>query len=723
MDKNALPFWNPDLPLDERLDDLLSRLTLEEKINQTVYSAPAVERLGIPAYNWWNECLHGVGRAGIATVFPQAIGMAASFDVPLLKRVATIISDEARAKHHEFASRGDRTIYKGLTFWTPNINIFRDPRWGRGQETYGEDPFLTGRMGVAFVQGLQGDDPKYLKLVATPKHYAVHSGPEPLRHQFDARVSPKDMRETYLPHFKECVQEAGAWSIMGAYNRTNGEPCCASPTLLQKVLRDEWGFRGYVVSDCGAIADIHLHHKVVKDAAEAAALAVNEGCDLNCGRTYPALREAVDRNLISEKTIDRSVRRLFEARMRLGMFDPPERVPYAQIPYEVVDSQEHRIANLEMSRQTLVLLKNDDRMLPLPAAGTIAVIGPNAASREVLVGNYEGTPSRPVTLLDGIRARAGDAARVIYAEGCTVLGKRSHWGDDVDQGYVEAEAAASRADVVVLALGLTAGYEGEEGSADWSNAKGDRPVIDLPEVQQRLLERVQAVGKPVVLVLFSGSALSVAWAHEHVRAILQAWYPGGEGGTAVAEALFGDVNPSGRMPVTVVKDLAQLPPFEDYAMRGRTYRYMKADPLYPFGFGLSYSRFVYGEVALSNSVIQAGEPVEVTVQVSNTGERSGGEVVQAYLEDLKSSTEAPRWSLVAFCRVELGAGESTTVTLAIPGRRMALIDEAGRAIVEPGGMRVHVGGSQPDTRSRDLGASPTVAASFTVAGDPLELPY
>jgi beta-glucosidase len=724
VDTSKLPFWNPSLQLKDRVGDLVRRLTLDEKVGQMAYTAPAVPRLAVPEYNWWNECLHGVGRAGIATVFPQSIGLAATWDTERVNAIARITSDEARAKHHEFARRGDRAIYKGLTYWTPNVNIFRDPRWGRGQETYGEDPFLTGRMGVAFVRGLQGSDRMYLKLVATPKHYAVHSGPEPLRHRFDARVGAKDLRETYLPHFKECVVEAGAWSVMGAYNRTNGEACCASPTLLQKILRDEWGFRGYVVSDCGAIEDIYRHHHVAPDAAAASAMAVQAGCDLACDTTYAALREAVARGLINEQAIDVSVGRLMEARFRLGMFDPADRVPYAEIPYKIVDCDKHREANLQIARESVVLLKNAGGILPLPRSGTtIAVIGPNAYSQEVLVGNYNGTPSRGVTLLDGIRERAGADTRVLYAEGCTVFGRKSRWADLTEQGFAEAEAATDRADVVVLALGLTAEYEGEEGSARASEAGGDRARIDLPPVQQMLLERVAGRGKPVVLVLFSGSALSVAWAHEHVASIVQAWYPGGEGGLAVADVLFGLYSPAGRLPVTVVRSLDQLPPFEDYAMTGRTYRYGTPDPLYPFGFGLGYTSFRYSGLSLSADRIAVGDELTVTGVVENAGGRDSDEVVQLYLSDLEASTRVPRWSLTGFQRVHLAAGATTTVSFALPARRMALIDDAGRCLIEPGAFRVTLGGSQPDDRSRDLGAAAVQKAEFHVDGKTREIAY
>ncbi|HUZ17928.1 MAG TPA: glycoside hydrolase family 3 C-terminal domain-containing protein [Spirochaetia bacterium] len=725
--KTTLKFQDEGLPVAERVRDLVSRLTLDEKVSQMVYQSAAIPRLDIPEYNWWNECLHGVGRAGIATVFPQAIAMGATFDPPLIEKVATAIADEARAKHHEFVRNGDRRIFKGLTFWTPNINIFRDPRWGRGQETYGEDPYLTGRMGVAFVKGLQGDDPKYLKLVATPKHYAVHSGPEALRHHFNAIASPKDLRETYLPAFKECVVEGKAVSIMGAYNRTNDEPCCASPTLLEKILREEWGFDGYVVSDCGAIADFHLHHMVTSTPEKSAALAVNNGCDLNCGRVYDSLVAAVKQGLISEKTIDRALSRLFTARFRLGMFDAPEHVPYAQIPIEVNDSPEHRKLALATARESIVLLKNAKSILPLSeTTGTIAVIGPNADSHTVLLGNYNGFPSSDVTILEGIRRRVSSKSRVIYAQGCELVAgnDRAHrWGRRDDDGFAEACSAANRADVVVMCLGISATLEGEEGAASQSEWQGDRIHIDLPEIQQRLLEAVAAIGKPIVLVLASGSAVAIEWADKNVPAILACWYPGEEGGTAVAEVLFGDYNPSGRLPVTFVRSLDQLPPFTDYRMAGRTYRYMTEEPLYPFGYGLSYTTFEYRGLELSKQRIKPGEAVRARVKVRNSGKIAGDEVAELYLSDLEASVAVPSASLAGVKRLRLKPGEEKEITFDVPARRLALIDDEGRCVLEPGTFRVSVGGSQPDSRSASLLGRAPVSAELIVEGEATEIPY
>lgn len=717
MSEPMYAFRNPDLPVEERAKDLLGRLTLSEKISQLMHASPAIERLGIPDYNWWNECLHGVARAGVATVFPQAIGLASTFDVPLIERAASAISDEARAKHHANALRGDHGIYKGLTFWTPNINIFRDPRWGRGQETYGECPYLTGRMGVAFVRGLQGNDPKYLKLVATPKHFAVHSGPEKDRHHFDAKASPKDLRETYLPAFRDCVIEARAESVMGAYNHTNGEPCCASPTLLDEILRKEWGFKGYVVSDCGAVEDFHEHHKITSTPEESAALAVREGCDLNCGCVYNRLLEALAQELVSEAEIDRCLVRLLCARIRLGMFDPPERVAYAQIPYEVVDCEEHRALALEAARKSIVLLKNERGVLPLSNnLGCIAVIGPNADEREMLWGNYNGLPSKSVTPLEGIRAAVSESTRVVYRPGCEHVESGSVGLGGPEHGFAEAQAVAETADAIVLCLGLTPRLEGEEGDASLSDAGGDRISIALPDVQQKLLERMAALGKPLVLVLLSGSALSVPWAQEHVPAILQQFYPGQAGGSALAEVLFGKTSPSGRLPVTVVRGLEQLPPFEDYAMAGRTYRYMEEEPLYPFGFGLGYSTFSYSALRVAESVSTDVGQLEVSVEVTNTGEREAEEVVQLYVRREDAPLRVPVRQLAGFRRVALRPKESASVRFEVGERQLAYVDENGRYVLGPGVLSVSVGGSQPDALSARLGAAKCVSAQVRLEG-------
>jgi beta-glucosidase len=721
---NNLPFWNPDLSVAQRVADLLARLTPAEKAAQLLHEAPALPRLGIAPYNWWNECLHGVARAGIATVFPQAIGLAASFDVTLIGEVARAIADEARAKHHAYAAEGDHGQYKGLTFWSPNINIFRDPRWGRGHETYGECPFLTAQLGVGFVRGLQGDDARYLKLVATAKHLAVHSGPEGLRHGFDARVSQKDLYQTYLPAFAALVHDGGVESVMTSYNRVNGEPASASPTLIAQILRKEWGFSGYVVSDCWAIRDIHEHHQVTPGPVESAAAALNAGCDLNCGCSYEHLPAALEQGLITEADLDRSLGRLLAARIRLGMFDPPERVPFAGTPFEVIDCEAHRRLARRAAQESLVLLKNDG-LLPLASdLKSLAVIGPNANAPQVLWGNYSGMPSHTVTPLDGVRARVSPSTRVYYAEGCKAKGTELT-GPAPDGNLTEAVLLAKRADVTVLVLGLNAQIEGEQGDAGDSEAAGDKLDLELPGLQQQLLEAVVAVGKPVVLVLLAGSALAVTWAHEHVGAILQSWYPGQAGGSALADVLFGDVSPAGRLPVTFPRSLSDVPPFEDYAMRGRTYRFLEAAPLYPFGFGLSYTRFAYSELTLSQTTasVSANLRIEVGVSVQNVGERPSDEVVQLYVRDLESSTTAAHHELRGVQRLSLLPGASQRVVFQLDAKALSLIDDAGQRVLEPGTFEIFVGGSQPDPRSAELCGQAPLAASLKLAGSPLGLPY
>jgi len=563
---NAFPFHNPTLELDQRLDDLISNMTLAEKVSQMLHESPAIERLGIPAYNWWNECLHGVARAGVATVFPQATGLAAMWHTNFLHEIAQVIAEEARAKHHEALRNDEHNIYQGLTFWSPNVNIFRDPRWGRGQETYGEDPYLTAQLGVAFVRGLQeGDAPRYLKTAACAKHYAVHSGPEADRHHFNAEVTARELWDTYLPAFEALVREAQVEIAMGAYNRTNGEPCCASPTLLQGILRERWGFDGHVTSDCWAIMDLYKHHHVVETREEAAAIAVKAGCDLNCGCTFDALLVAVKQGLIDEATIDRAVRRLFRTRIRLGMFDPPAEVPYAQIPYSVNDAPAHRALARRAAQEAIVLLKNDG-VLPLTKdIGTIAVIGPNADDEGVLWGSYNGIPSATVTPLAGIRNAVSAPTRVIYAQGCALM-------DSDTSGFAEALAAVEQADVTLFIGGISQLVEGEGKMEEYDPAAGDRTFIDLPSVQQDLLKQLYISGKPIILILLNGGPVSIPWAAEHIPAIIETWYPGEEGGTAIADVLFGDYNPAGRLPVTVYRSLDDLPSFEDYSTDRRTYR-------------------------------------------------------------------------------------------------------------------------------------------------------
>ena len=716
-------FRQIDQTMEERVADLISRMTIEEKISQMVYNSRAIPHLGIEEYNWWNECLHGVGRAGIATVFPQAIGMAAAFSGELLFEVAEAIADEARAKHHEAARRHDREIYKGLTYWTPTINIFRDPRWGRGQETYGEDPYLTGRLGLAFVQGLQGDHPEYMKIAACAKHFAVHSGPEGLRHSFDARVGQKDLYETYLPAFRDLVVEGKVEAVMGAYNRTNGEACCASLTLLQEILRDTWDFDGHVVSDCGAIHDIHANHKLTETAAESAALAVTNGCDLNCGRIYPHLMEAVEQGLIDEKTINQALARLLQTKFRLGMFDPEDVVSHAQIPYEIVACEEHRALARETARQSMILLKNDKQLLPLSKdLKTIAVIGPNANADNVLLGNYYGTSTKLVNALDGIRNKVEPATKVLYAEGCDLIStKPSYWGNSPAAGFSEAMSMVDRADCVVFCAGISPALEGEEGEAANSDGGGDKLTLDLPGMQKYLLEEVCQSGKPVVLVVFSGSPLNLSWAAEHVPAIVQAWYPGEEGGNALADILFGDYNPAGRLPVTVVKSLDQVPAFTDYSMKGRTYRYLREEPLYPFGYGLSYTKFTYSNLTTLQEVV-TGQELTVTFDVENSGSRPGDEVVQLYVRHHETALPTPNFGLQGFKRMTLQPGEKKTVSFTLTPRQLAIFAENGSCLVQPGALEIFVGGSQPDLLSQRLTGQKPLSSKVRLVGEAVELP-
>jgi len=712
----ALPFRNPDLPLEARVADLVGRLTLEEKVGQLMNAAPAIERLGIPAYNWWSEGLHGVARAGVATVFPQAIGLAATWDTALMYRVATVISTEARAKHHEAVREGRRDVYQGLTFWSPNINIFRDPRWGRGMETYGEDPFLTGRLAVAFVRGMQGDDPRYLRVVATPKHFAAHSGPEPGRHAFDAVVDARDLEETYLPAFRAAVTEGGAQSVMCAYNRLDGTPACANTFLLGQTLRGRWGFGGYVVSDCDAVDDMRTGHKVSPDSTVVAAMALRAGDDLNCGSAFRMLVEAVRRGLVTEAQVDSAAARLFRARFRLGMFDPPERVAYARIPISENDSPAHRALALETARKSIVLLRNAGGLLPLRRGlKRIAVIGPNAADVEVLLGNYNGTPAAPVTPLAGIRAKAA-GTEVGYAKG-------SPWAlgmPDADSAAAwrdSAVALARRSDVAVLCLGLSPRLEGEELPVRVPGFDGgDRTTLDLPAPQEALLEAVVATGTPVVLVLVNGSALAVDWAAGHVRAIVEAWYPGQAAGTAIADVLFGNYNPGGRLPVTFYRSVAQLPAFTDYRMAGRTYRFFRGDVLFPFGYGLSYTTFRYRDLRAPRAV-RAGDSAAVSVEVENAGTVAGEETVELYLTALDGDARSPIRSLEGFQRVALGPGERRRVTLTLGQRQLSTVDSAGACAVRPGRYEISVGGRQPGpSAAQDAAALEVLRATFEVQG-------
>jgi beta-glucosidase len=820
------PFLDTNLTIEQRVSDLVTRLTLDEKISQMMNDAPAVERLGIPRYNWWSEGLHGVARAGLATVFPQAIGLGASWDDELLYRVSTAIADEARAKHQNFANKDKRFIYQGLTLWSPNINLFRDPRWGRGQETYGEDPLLTGTLAIEFIKGLQGNDSTYFKTIATLKHFAVHSGPEPERHVFDAVTNEHDLRDTYLPHFEMAIRLGKPYSVMCAYNRYNGEPCCGSHRLLGDILRNEWGFEGFIVSDCEAITDIYKHHKIVPTPEEAASIAVKAGTDLECGKVYQHLKEAVAKKLITEAEIDIAVKRLFTARFKLGMFDPVDKVKYAQIPYSVVDSKEHKSLALEAARKSMVLLKNEGNILPLKKdLGTIAVIGPNADQWLMLLGNYNGVPSEAVTPLQGIKEKVSNRTNVLFAQGSelaegmpmfytipgnalftnentpglkaeffdnitlsgeplfsqvtptldanwhdkaprdgmnddqfsvrwtgeikpevsgsyqlgfistcntklyindslvakTIYHFRDEYGDPrlrksvpikLDAGkkykvvveaietFADAQVqlvwaapkpdlkknaldAARQADVVIMCMGLTSRMEGEEMDVHIDGFRGgDRTRIDLPMVQQQLIKAVYALGKPVVLVLLNGSALAVNWENDHLPAIVEAWYPGQAAGQAIADILFGDYNPSGRLPVTFYHSTNELPDFDDYQITNQTYRYFNGTPLYAFGYGLSYTSFRYSGLQTART---SGDSIQVAARVENLGKREGDEVVQVYASSKAARNEKiPLRSLVAFKRIHLKPGESREV-------KFLLKPPADTS----GSLDISIGGGQP----------------------------
>jgi beta-glucosidase len=832
------PYQNVKLPIDQRVEDLISRMTIEEKISQLNYESAAIDSLGVSAYNWWNECLHGVARAGLATVFPQAIGMAATWDEELIFNVASAISDEARAKYHEFQRKGKSGIYQGLTFWTPNINIFRDPRWGRGMETYGEDPVLTGKIAVQFIKGLQGDDPKYLKTVATSKHFAVHSGPEYNRHSFDANVSTTDLRETYLPAFKRTIDEANVQSFMCAYNRLYGKPCCGSSPLLNDILRDEWKFKGYVVSDCWALVDFYDGHNVVETKAEAAAMAFKNGTDLNCGNTSPFLKEAFEKGMITEVDLNVPLRRLFKARFMLGMFDPDKMVPYANIPYSVVDCQKHKDLALETARKSMVLLKNENQLLPLnKSVKKVAVIGPNANDVDALLANYHGIPSEAVTPYLGIKAKLKDA-EVNFALGCehaeglptfevvpqdvlftdatkTVSGLKAeyfdtaaivdnpeftkvdpnvdfYWWDNapfeelddddfavkwsgvivpkisgkyalglqgrpifnlyldgkqivkhksihehlkkyefvelkagqtykIDIEYIqdhgeaevrliwalpdrnfekEALDLAAASDVVILCMGLSPRLEGEEMKVNVDGfSHGDRLMIDLPKLQVEFMKKIKALNKPTVLVMLNGSAVAINWEAENMPAILEAWYPGQAGGHAIADVLFGDYNPAGRLPLTYYKSVNDIPHFEDYNMKGRTYRYFDKEPLFAFGYGLSYTTFEYTTPKVDRVEVKKNGTVKVSVDVKNTGSYDGDEVVQLYVKS-NEKENAPIKSLKAFKRIKIAKGETKTITFSLSADEFKSWNETANAyVVEKGAYQIMVGAS---SRDKDL---------------------
>ena len=864
-----LPYQNASLPAQQRVDDLVSRMTLEEKVSELVNTSPAIPRLGVPAYDWWNEGLHGIARSGYATMFPQAIGMAATWDAPLLGRIGTTISTEARAKNNEALRHDIHSIYYGLTIWSPNINIFRDPRWGRGQETYGEDPFLTSRLGVSFVKGLQGDDPNYFKVVATPKHFAVHSGPESDRHRFNVDPSPHDLWDTYLPAFRATITEGKAYSIMCAYNAIDQSPACANKQLLQTILRGDWSFQGFVTSDCGAVDDFFEKngHRTSPDAETASVAAIRAGTDTNCGTTYRALTGAVKKGLIQESEIDVSLKRLFLARYRLGLFDPEAKVSYASIPFSEVNSRAHQALALEAANKSMVLLKNEGSFLPLkPGVRSIAVVGPNAASLAAIEGNYNAIPRNPVLPVDGIVAEFKEA-KVLYAQGSPYAegvslpvprtmfhtngsspteglsaeyfatddfdgkpilrrtdkqidfdwnsaspvpgapaehfavrwtgtitapeagdydlavhlahcypcadhekfnvyvdgksvsslstsaeaefrgsdtpsftinfadrkphefrveylhnaklfgaGISLYWTPKADTLQREAVAAAQKSDVVLAFVGLSSEFEGEEMPIHVVGfSGGDRTDIRLPVAQQHLLEALSATGKPLVVVLLNGSALAVNWAQEHANAILEAWYPGEAGGTAIGQTLSGKNNPGGRLPVTFYASLDQLPPFDNYAMANRTYRYFKGKPLYGFGYGLSYTTFAYSGLKLSSTSLHAGNPLTVEADVKNTGAAAGDEVAQLYLTPPQSSV-SPALALNGFSRLHLAPGETKHLSFTLDARSLSEVDEKGVRSVAPGSYRVAVGGAQP-TQSRT-----GQAADFTVEGTK-ELPH
>lgn len=699
----------------KRAEELVGQMTLEEKVFQTLHNAPAVERLGIKAYNWWNEALHGVARAGVATVFPQAIGMAAAFDEDMMEKVGDMVSTEGRAKFSMQQKYGDLDIYKGLTFWAPNVNIFRDPRWGRGHETFGEDPYLSSRLGVRYIEGIQGHDDKYLKAAACAKHFAVHSGPEEQRHSFDAKVSKQDMYETYLPAFKACVQEAKVEAVMGAYNRVNGEPCCGSKTLLLDILREEWGFEGHVTSDCWAIKDFHEHHGVTENAVESVALAMNMGCDLNCGNIFIYLKQAVEQGYVKEERLDEALVHLFTARMKLGLFDDPEKVPYNVISYKDMDTQKNREFNREVARKGIVLLKNEDGLLPvdLKKIRSIGVIGPNANSRKALVGNYEGTASKYVTVAEGIQECAGDDIRVFYSEGCHLFKNKVSGLSEPNDRIAEVKAVCEMSDIVIACMGLDSGLEGEEGDEGNEFSSGDKPNLNLPGIQEEVLRTISESGKPTVLVLLSGSALAVPWAADHIPAILQAWYPGAEGGHAVADILFGKASPEGKLPVTFYRTSEELPEFTDYSMKGRTYRYMKQEALYPFGYGLSYTSFELSEVNVLQKDIKRGSSVNITAKLKNTGEMDGAQTVQVYVKADKEGTPNPQ--LKALKKVRLLPGEEKEVELELADRAFGLYDKDGVLKIQKCNYKIYVGMSQPDARSAALTGKEPVCAVLASA--------
>lgn len=689
---------------------LVAQMDLMEKASQLKYDSAQIKRLGIPTYNWWNEALHGVARAGVATMFPQAIAMASMFDEEKMREIADITAIEGRAKYNAYSSHNDRDIYKGLTFWSPNVNIFRDPRWGRGHETYGEDPYLTSRLGVAFVEGLQGDG-EVMKAAACAKHYAVHSGPEDLRHEFNAEATPKDMEETYLPAFEALVKEAEVEAVMGAYNRTNGEPCCGSPTLIQKILREKWGFEGHYVSDCWAIRDFHEHHGVSNTARESAAMALKAGCDVNCGNTYLHLLGAYQDGLITEEDITTACERLMTTRFLLGLFEGSE---YDDIPYHVVACKEHRDLAVDAARKSAVLLKNDG-ILPLDKnkLASIAVIGPNADSRASLYANYHGTASRYVTVLEGIQDYVGEQVRVFYSEGCHLHNDRVEglaWEQD---RVSEAIVSAENSDAVVLVVGLDETLEGEELDTGNMVGSGDKKDLMLPESQRELIKRVLEIGKPTIIVLMAGSAIDLCYEQEHANAILQAWYPGAEGGKAVADLLFGECSPSGKLPITFYKNLDGMPEFTDYTMKNRTYRFMEQEALYPFGYGLTYGKAIVKSSRITNQVDEQSD-IQMDVNVQNIGNCKIEEVIQIYIKDEESKYAVRNHSLCGFHRITLQPGEEKTVKILIPNKAMTAVNEEGQRVIDSRKFTLYTGFSQPDSRSVALYGQEPIAVQLNI---------
>ena len=700
--KAAAIYRDPAQPMAQRIDDLIRRMSLREKLGQMINSAAAIPRLQVPAYDYWNECLHGVARAGLATSFPQAIGMAATWNPALLHEVSDVISTEARAKHHDAVRHGNDARYFGLTFWTPNINLFRDPRWGRGQETYGEDPFLTSRLAVAFITGLQGNDPRYVKALACAKHFAVHSGPEPTRHIFNAVPSEQDFYDSYLPHFEAAVREAHVGAVMSAYNSVYGESATSSTLLLTELLRKQWGFDGHVVSDCDAVSDIWATHRLVATPEEAAARAIKAGCDLNCGEQYYALGRALKKGLLSIQDVDQALHRIFTARFRLGMFDPDAQVPYAQIPISEVDSPAHAALALKTAEEAVVLLKNSG-VLPLDRSRLkrIAVIGANADSVSMLLGNYKGTPSHPVTILAGIKEAAGPAIDVVSVEGCPLALRTSESPAAYSAGIAAAVELARTADAIIYVGGISPQLEGEEMRVDDAGfSGGDRTRIELPAIQTALIQSLCATGRPVIFVNCSGSAIAMPWEATNLPAILQAWYPGQAGGAAVARVLFGDCNPSGRLPVTFYRSTDDLPPFEDYAMARRTYRFFRGQPLFPFGHGLSYTKFTYGPVQLDRDEIRADGTIRLSAEIANVGGRDGDEVVQVYARRAGSADpHLPQQQLIAFQRVTVPQGAHVTATLTAPAGTLRRWDTQTKAyVVDPGAYELQIGASSSDIR-------------------------